>query len=231
MHMFVMWMRLFLMANNPNKTISKKPQSSSYSHLSLQDGLKTSRPPHGDWFTDSLRPVWILLIISTGARSNLSFSDSVLQLSWLSCFSHWGLWLRIRASVMHLTKQISDCWVLKGLWCWCLVHEHQDTGQVGCSHGRRWDTCGRGGKATLLPPRISSPQLHPPGTALQPCSASSLPRPLPAAREATSHLPLVGHTPLFHLWKVLSRSGLESTELKSRQDSRVYVTVLLIAFI
>lgn len=87
MCMFVISVRLFLMANNLNKTISKNPQSSQYSHLPLQDGLKTSRMPHGAWFTDSLRPVWILVIVSTGTRSNLSFSDSVLQLSWLSCFS------------------------------------------------------------------------------------------------------------------------------------------------
>lgn len=68
------------------------------------------------------------------------------------------------------------------------------------------------GKSALVPPCISSPQLHTPGTALKPCSASSLPHPSPEAREATCQSPLMGHT-LFHLWKVLSQSGLESSVL------------------
>lgn len=76
------------------------------------------------------------------------------------------------------------------------------------------------GKATLLPPRISSPT----ATALKSCSASSLPHPSPATKEATSQSPVMGHTLLLHFWKVWSRSGLESTVLKSRQDSRVYLT-------
>lgn len=54
MHMFVIWMRLFLKANNQNNNNKKKKNNRAadtviYLH---RDGLKTSILPPGDWFTD-----------------------------------------------------------------------------------------------------------------------------------------------------------------------------------
>lgn len=60
------------------------------------------------------------------------------------------------------------------------------------------------GKAALLPLCISSPQLHPPGAALQPCSASSLSHVPPAAGAATSP-----PSPMGQRSPVLSLKGLE----------------------
>jgi len=54
MHMFVIWMRLFLKANSQNNNNKQKKNDRAadtviYLH---RDGLKTSILPPGDWFTD-----------------------------------------------------------------------------------------------------------------------------------------------------------------------------------
>lgn len=143
MRMFVRWMRLFFMANNQNNNNKQKNPKQLTVIYPYRVGLKTSMLPHGDWFTDLPRPAWILVIISTGARSSLSFSDTVLQLRWWSCLSHYSLRDRIRVSVRRSAKQIPDCWVQKCSRCWCLGYVPQDMGQAGWGHGMSWDSCGR----------------------------------------------------------------------------------------
>lgn len=226
MHMFVRWMRLFLMANNQNNNNKQKNPKQLTVIYPYRVGLKTSMLPHGDWFTDLPRPAWILVIISTGARSSLSFSDTVLQLSWWSCLSHYSLRDRIRVSVRRSAKQIPDCWVQKCSRCWCLVYVPQDMGQAGWGHGMSWDSCGRERKSN------TSASVHLITSAASPWCSPAQPLPCLIRNLQPEQPPLWwGSTTLFCLWKALSRPKLEAAVLKSRQDSNGYLAVLLIPFI